>query len=50
MASGRLSDDRTTTVDTGFREIPAEGMRLLAVSAGLDSRTATREASDLAGC
>ena len=47
MAHSRLSDDRTTTVDTGFREIPAEGMRLLAVSAGLDRRTAVREASDL---
>lgn len=47
MAHDRLSDARPTTVDTGFREIPAEGMRLLAVSAGLDSRTATREASDL---
>lgn len=47
MAHIRLSDDRPTTVDTGFREIPVEGMRLLAVSAGLDSRTAIREASDL---
>ena len=47
MAHSRLSDARPTTVDIGFREIPAEGMRLLAVSAGLDTRTATREASDL---
>ena len=47
MAYSRLSDARPTTVDTGFREIPAEGMRLLAVSAGLDSCTAVREASDL---
>lgn len=47
MANNRLSDAQRTTVDTGFREIPAEGMRLLAVSAGLDRRTATREASDL---
>jgi hypothetical protein len=47
MAHTRLSDDHPTTVDTGFREIPTEGMRLLAVSAGLDSRTAIREASDL---
>ena len=47
MAHSRLSDARPTTVDTGFREIPIECMRLLAVSAGLDSRTAIREASDL---
>ena len=47
MANSRLSDDRPTTLETGFREIPAEGMRLLAVSAGLDSSTAIREASDL---
>ena len=47
MAHSRLSDARPTTIDTGFREIPAEGMRLLAVSAGLDCRTAVREASDL---
>lgn len=47
MAHSRLSDAHATTVDTGFREIPAEGMRLLAVSAGLDCRTALREASDL---
>ena len=47
MAHSRLSDDRPTIVDTGFRESPAEGMHLLAVSAGLDSRTPTREACDL---
>ena len=49
MAHSRLSDARPTTIDTGFREIPVEGMRLLAVSGGLDSRTAIREASDLEG-
>lgn len=47
MAHSRLSDDRATTVDTGFREIPAEGVRLLAVAAGVDCRTAVREACDL---
>lgn len=47
MAHSRLSDAHPTTVDTGFREIPAEGVRLLAVAAGVDCRTAVREACDL---
>ena len=37
----------TTTTETAFREIPAEGRHLLAVAEGIEAATACREAADL---
>lgn len=37
----------TTTTETAFREIPAEGRHLLTVAEGIDAATACREAADL---
>lgn len=47
MAHSRLSDAHATTVDTGFRDIPAQGRHLLAVAPGIESTIARREAADL---
>jgi hypothetical protein len=37
----------STTAATDFREIPAEGLHLLAVAPGVEGNTARREAADL---
>ena len=37
----------STTNETAFREIPAEGRHLLTVAEGIDAATACREAADL---
>jgi hypothetical protein len=37
----------TTTTETVFREIPAEGRHLLTVAEGIEAATARREAADL---
>ena len=37
----------TTTTETAFREIPAEGRHLLTVAEGIEAATACREAGDL---
>lgn len=37
----------TTTTETAFREIPAEGRHLLTVAEGIEAATARREAADL---
>lgn len=37
----------TTTTETAFREIPAEGRHLLTVAQGIEAATARREAADL---
>lgn len=37
----------TTTTETAFREIPAEGRHLLTVAEGIEATTARREAADL---
>lgn len=37
----------TTTTETAFREIPAEGRHLLTVAEGIEAATACREAADL---
>lgn len=37
----------TTTIETAFREIPAEGRHLLTVAKGIEAATARREAADL---
>lgn len=37
----------TTTIATGFREVPAEGRHLLTVAEGIEAATACREAADL---
>lgn len=47
MAHNRLSDACPTTVDTGFRDIPAQRRHLLAVAPGIESAIARREAADL---
>jgi hypothetical protein len=37
----------TTTTETAFREIPAEGRHLLTVAEGIQAAVAHREAADL---
>lgn len=47
MATTSVTEARSTTTDTEFREIPNEGRPLLAVLAGVEVATARREAADL---
>lgn len=37
----------TTTTETAFREIPAEGRHMLTVAEGIEAATVRREAADL---